>query len=209
MFRSIHLCLAAWSAVLCVVLGCARQQPAASSAAPTSAVVPASGQPSLLDVNDHPFDLWEDTGANGTVVIFTRTDCPVSNRYAPEVRRLYEEFHPQGVRFFLIYVDPKETADAIRAHLAEYDYPCPGLRDPRHRLVNETGATVTPEAVVFDSQQKIAYRGRIDNLYVDFGKARDAATRHELADAITATLAGEPVAEPEIEAVGCYIEDVE
>jgi hypothetical protein len=207
MLRNVQV-LAVWMATLCLALGCAREEPPASSASSTGTIVPALGERWLFDVNDRPFDLWEEAGANATVVIFTRTDCPISNRYAPEARQLYEKFHPEGVRFFLVYVDPKETSDSIRAHLAEYDYPCPGLRDPRHRLVNETGATVTPEAVVFDARQKITYRGRIDNLYVDFGKSRDAATTHDLAEALTATLAGEPVAEPETEAVGCYIGDV-
>jgi hypothetical protein len=178
------------------VVGCARQDTALTDVA------------QLLDLDDKPFDLWTDSSAPATVVVFTRGDCPISNRYAPEVRRLCEEFQPRGVRFFLVYVDPQETAESVRAHLAEYEYSIPGLRDPRHGLVEETGATVTPEAVVFDSERKIAYRGRIDNLFADFGKARPAATTHELADAIAATLAGEPVAAPETKAVGCYIGDL-
>ena len=201
-----------WAGILAVVaastFGCARQEPVASSTAPAATILPGLDESQLLDVNDRSFDLWEETGAHATVVIFTRADCPVSNRYAPELRRLYHEFQPQGARIFLVYVDPKETSDSVRKHLEEYDYPCPGLRDPGHRLVRETGATVTPEAVVFDAQQKITYRGRIDNLYTDFGKARDEATTHELADALTATLAGKPVVEPETKAVGCYIGDL-
>jgi peroxiredoxin len=191
------------------LVGCARQEPGASSATPAAAILPGLDQSPLLDVNDRRFELWDETDAKATVVVFTRTDCPVSNRYAPEVARLYHEFQAQGVRFFLVYVDPKETSDTVRKHLEEYDYPCPGLRDPGHRLVRETGAKVTPEAVVFDAQQKITYRGRIDNLYADFGKARDEATTHDLADALTATLAGKPVAEPETQAVGCYISDLD
>ena len=78
-----------------------------------------------------------------------------------------------------------------------------------HTLVKMTGATVTPEAVVFDSRRKIAYRGRIDDLYISFGQARDAATTHELADALEAVLAGKTVAEPATKAVGCYIGDLD
>lgn len=185
---------------LCLLLcaaGCARQE--------SPPIIGGSG---LLDASDKPFDLWSDTSAKATVVIFTRSDCPVSNRYAPEVRRLYEEFEPQGVRFFLVYVDPKETAATVQAHLAEYEYPCAGLRDPEHHLANETGATVTPEAVVFDAERQITYRGRIDDLFASFGKLRDEPTSHDLADALAATLAGEPVAVPRTEAVGCYIGDL-
>lgn len=202
-----------WTGFLAVVavgtVGCARQNPADSSAAPAATILPGLNESQLLDLNDRSFELWDKSDAHATVVIFTRTDCPVSNRYAPEIGRLYREFQPQGVRFFLVYVVPKETAESVRTHLEEYEYPCPGLRDPGHRLVRETGATVTPEAVVFDASQKITYRGRIDNLYTDFGKSRDEATTHDLADALTATLAGETVAEPETQAVGCYISDLE
>ena len=169
---------------------------------------PASAPVSLVDLDGQPHELWP-SGRNGiTVAIFTRTDCPISNRYAPDVRQLYATYHPRGVEFYLIYVDPRELPDAIRAHLAEYEYPCPALRDPSHTLVAATGAKVTPEAVVFDAGRKITYRGRIDNLNDDLGSSRTEPTTHDLADAIEATLAGQPVAEPVTKAVGCYIEDL-
>lgn len=162
----------------------------------------------LVDLAGQPRKLWQ-TGQDGpVVVIFTRSDCPISNRYAPEVRRLYESFHPRGVEFYLIFVDPRETADAIQAHLKEYEYPCPAVRDPMHRCAARTGATVTPEAVVFNTERHVSYRGRIDDLFVDFGKSRPAATTHDLEDAIVATLEGRRVAEPVTKAVGCYIADL-
>src|SRR5689334_10469573 len=71
----------------------------------------------LLDLDGHPFDLWPPDRAAVTVVLFTRTDCPIANRYAPDVRRLYQTYHPRGVEFVLVYVDPRESADAIRRHL--------------------------------------------------------------------------------------------
>jgi peroxiredoxin len=163
----------------------------------------------LVDLDGESLDLWSEAAGQATVVVFTRTDCPISNRYAPEIRRLYDEFHPRGVEFYLIYVDPREQPEAIRKHLAEYDYPCPGLRDPDHTLVAATGASVTPEAVVFDAKHQIVYRGRISDLYAEFGQSRAEPTTHELADALEATLAGVPVAEPVTKAVGCYIADLE
>ena len=163
----------------------------------------------LLDLEGKPFDLWATTAPKATVVVFTRSDCPISNRLAPEVHRLHDQFTSQGVRFYLIYVDPDESPESVRRHLEEYGYRCAALRDPEHWLVKETSATVTPEAVVFDTDENITYRGRINDQYVDFGKARAAATTHDLADAIAATLAGEPVATPVTKAVGCYISDLE
>jgi hypothetical protein len=192
------------SAAISCALGCGQQQ-GLSVAPPVTA---DDGAIRLLDLDGNHRELWPSDQEAVTVVVFTRSDCPVSNRYAPEIGRLYEEFHPRSVEFYLVYVDPRETPGAIRAHLDEYVYPCPALRDPVHSLVEFTGATVTPEAVVFDADRKIVYRGRIDNWYDELGKSRPAPTTHDLADAIEATLAGRPVAEPVTKAVGCYIADL-
>jgi hypothetical protein len=54
-------------------------------------------------------------GTRAIVFLFTSTDCPISNRYAPEVRRLAQRFGPDGVVFRLIYPSPSDSADAIRA----------------------------------------------------------------------------------------------
>jgi len=162
----------------------------------------------LLDLNGQEIDPFLDHGFEATVFLFTRSDCPISNRYAPEVRRLCEQFGPRGIRFFLVCVDPDEDPELIRQHLREYDYPCEALRDPQHRLVELTGAQRTPEAAVFTDQRKMVYRGRINDLYVDFGKARQAPSTHDLAEALEAVLAGQPVALRITEAVGCYISDL-
>jgi hypothetical protein len=64
---------------------------------------------------------------------------------------------------------------------------------------------VTPEVAVYSSAGRI-YRGRIDDLYVDAGRTRRAATRHDLRLAVDAALGGRPIAPSETEAVGCYIQ---
>jgi len=142
------------------------------------------------------------------VFLFTSTDCPISNRYAPELRRLATLFAPKGVVFRLVYPNPAEDAAAIRTHLVDFAYggATEALRDPKHALVKFTGATITPEAAIY-AGGRVQYRGRIDNRFVDFGVDRPAATEHDLHDAIAAILAGKPVAHPETQAVGCYIAD--
>ncbi len=190
------------------VLGCANNDRDYSNGAKTIAAAVGADSVRLLDLDGRPFDLLKSDGNRVRVVVFTRSDCPVSNRYAPDVRALYETFHPRGVDIYLIYVDPKEQPDAIRTHLKEFAYPCPALRDPDHTLVAFTQATVTPEAVVFDNDGRITYHGRIDDLYAELGNARVEATKNNLHDAIEATLAAQPVAEPVAKAVGCYIGDL-
>ncbi|MBI3491286.1 MAG: hypothetical protein HY047_05825 [Acidobacteria bacterium] len=142
------------------------------------------------------------------VFLFTSTDCPISNRYAPEVRRLATTYGPKGVVFRLIYPNPAETASAIREHLASFAYAgvAHAYRDPKLDLVKFVGATITPEAAIV-AGGKIVYRGRIDDRYVDLGLERPAATTHDLDDAIEAVVAGKKVPHPTTQAVGCFIAD--
>jgi hypothetical protein len=147
-------------------------------------------------------------GVTAIVFLFTSTECPISNRYAPEVHRLAAAFAPKGVVFRLIYPNPAEHAPAIREHMAAFAYAgaTQALRDPEHALVKFVGATVTPEAAVYAGGH-IVYRGRIDNRYVDLGLERPAATRRDLAEALTAVIAGKPIAPSTTQAVGCFIAD--
>lgn len=147
-------------------------------------------------------------GAKATVFIFTSTDCPISNRYAPEVRRIVAAFAAKGVAFRLVYPNPADETGAIHEHMRAFGLAgtIDAFRDPHHALVKRVHATVTPEAaVVVDGAVK--YRGRIDDRYVELGLERPAPTTHDLADALTAVLSGRPVDRPVTQAVGCFIAD--
>ena len=141
--------------------------------------------------------------------MFVRTDCPITNRYAPELQRIANEFSTRSVAFWLVYPDRDEAAQHIRDHMREYAMPGRPLQDPHHVLVKRAHATVAPEAAVFDAAGKLIYHGRIDDRYVDIGKTRPEATVHDLEDAIRAVLSGKPVAHAETRAVGCSLADVE
>jgi hypothetical protein len=143
-----------------------------------------------------------------TVLIFVSTECPVSNRYAPEIKRLYDHFTPQGVRFRLVYPNPLDDQPVIDKHLQEYGYPPIAQRDRGHALVKMAGATITPEAAVFDARQRLIYRGRIDDRFVELGRERPAATQHDLRNALTALLAGRRASPARTQAVGCFIADM-
>jgi hypothetical protein len=147
-------------------------------------------------------------GTKAIVFLFTSTDCPISNRYAPEVQRVVGEFSSKGVVFRLVYPNPADRAAAIREHMAAFSYAgtMEALRDPGHMLVKFTQATITPEAAVVVGG-RVVYRGRIDDRYVDLGLERPAPTQHDLADALAAVIAGKPVPHATTQAVGCFIAD--
>jgi hypothetical protein len=142
-----------------------------------------------------------------TVYLFTRTDCPISNRYAPEVKRIYERFAGPSVEFILVYPDRDLAPEVREKHRAEYGYPMAAVSDPKHELVRKTGVHVTPEAAVFVGS-RLVYRGRIDDRYIDFGQSRAAPSRHDLADVLAAIQAGKVPPFEETKAIGCAIDDL-
>ena len=141
-----------------------------------------------------------------TVYVFTTTDCPISNRYAPEVERLSAKFKGQA-RFVLVYPVKSDTPDMIREHAKKFAYSIETLRDVDQKLVKLTAVTVTPEAAVMKGAQ-LLYRGRIDDRYIDFGKDRPAPTRRDLEVALSEAVAGKPVAVAVTRAVGCILADL-
>ncbi len=164
-----------------------------------------------VDLAGRPVDPLQTHGAKVNVLLFVRTDCPISNRYAPEIQRLYDKFSREGVVFWLVYLDPHESVEVIRKHIKEYGYRLRALRDPQHRLVKMTGVRVTPEAAVFipkGSESQMVYRGRIDNRYVSFAQERPRPTTHDLESALEAIANGRPVPSPSTRAVGCLISDL-
>ena len=168
-----------------------------------TACVARCGGEGVTDLDGRPSDpLAADTKV--TVLFFVSIDCPVSNRYAPEIHRLYERFGSRGVVFRLVYPTLEESPSMIREHIREYGFPFAALRDPRHTLVALAKASVTPESAVF-AHGELVYHGRIDDRQVDFGEALPEPRRRDLEDAIEAVVAGRRPVETEAPAIGCAI----
>ena len=142
-----------------------------------------------------------------TVLVFTSTECPISNRYAPEINRLNVKFSGK-VRFVMVYPVPADTGAMVRAHVKKFGYPNQWLHDPGQKLVRETGVTVTPEVAVMSVDRKVLYRGRIDDRYLEFGKDRPEPTVRDLERSLDAILSGKPIPVVETKAIGCYIADL-
>jgi len=167
------------------------------------------------DLAGNPIKDLAGPGVRVVVLIFAASDCPISNRYVPEIARLNKEFSPQGVRFWWVFPNPDDTAPVVAKHNREFSIPSKvstadlsTVLDRRQSLVAWAHATVTPEAAVFlveGTGLREVYHGRIDDRYVSLGQERPQAGRHDLEETISATLAGKPAPQPGGPAVGCSI----
>jgi len=140
------------------------------------------------------------------VYVFTTTDCPISNRFAPEIQRLAASFSEKA-KFVLVYPVASDSPALIREHMKKFVYSIETVRDTDQKLVKQTGVTVAPEVAVLQGD-RVMYRGRIDDRYVELGRERPRPTTHDLEDALKAVIAGKPVAQRETRAVGCFLADL-
>ncbi len=168
----------------------------------------AASPSKVVDVEGKLHDPLKANSRRATVIIFTLPDCPIANAYAPEINRLVADYTAKGVAFFLAHVDRELTAADARKHAKDFGIQCPVLLDSQHALVKSLGATKTPQAFLLGSNDKTLYRGRINNLYADYGQRRQTVTQHDLRVALDAVLAGKPVSQSVTEVIGCHIQTI-
>jgi hypothetical protein len=157
------------------------------------------------DVNGHELQL----ATNGTRVIalvFLGPECPVSQRYAPELNRIARA-QTNGVEFLGVISAPSITRTQALTFTKDYALEFPVIFDERGELARWLKPTHMPEAFVLKLAGEVVYHGRIDDAFAAPGKPRMIFTHHELRDAISAVLAGRKPAKSFAQPVGCYFED--
>ena len=157
------------------------------------------------DVDGVTLSIPSERNLKATVVFFVLPDCPISNAYAPEVKRIATEYAKKNIETWIVYVDPDLSAAEMRKHASDYGLEGHLICDRSRDLVKKLGVTIAPEVAVVNSRGERLYRGRIDNLYADYGKRRVKPTEHDLRDALEAVLTGKPVANETTKAIGCII----
>ena len=186
------------------IVGLIRLRTPAASFTPLAAAktpVPAWG----YDQEGRQVDPLAAMKGPAVVLLFVGIECPISNGYAPGIRRLHQEYAAKGVIFWMVYPDASTSMEAIVKHRTEFQLPPQVLHDPEYSLVARSEASVTPEAAVFLPGGRLIYHGRIDNRHAGLGSSRPEATVHDLRDLLQRVVKGEAMTPSSTRAVGCYI----
>ena len=130
-------------------------------------------------------------GGRGLVLVFVSVDCPIANRFLPEIESLGARSAPEGLPVVYVYASPFESDAQVLAQRRAHRY----------------GATVTPEAVLLRPDGSCAYRGRVNDQYTAPGQGRPAPTRHDLAEAMREFLDRGIPGQRLVPAVGCRFRD--
>jgi len=159
---------------------------------------------SLNDVAGHQVALTDFRDKKAVAVVFTGTECPVSNYYVLRLKELHAKYAPKGVQFLAVNSNPQDSAEAVADHAKREGIPFLVLKDADQKVAELLHAERTPEVVLLDGHRTICYRGRIDDQF-GVGFRRPKPNRRDLAEALDEILAGKPVSVARTEVTGCLI----
>ena len=138
------------------------------------------------------------------VVVFTCNHCPYALAWHDRIAAAARDY--PNVRFYAINPNdaeryPRDSLEAMRERVErEGDWPMPYLRDESQEVARAYGAKTTPDLFVVDGEGRLRYRGAPDPDHED--ASLDAGWLREALDQV---LAGEEVARPETDPVGCSV----
>jgi peroxiredoxin len=190
---------------ICLIILIATCSPLEASTSDQSSLLNQLQGKQFLDTSGqaHSATDWKDKKA--IAFVFLAIDCPISNRYSPELNSIYSEYSKRGVAFYGVHSDGTLTVEQARAHATEYSLQFPILLDSSFDLAKILGARITPEAVVLSGTGIPLYRGRIDNLYITFGQMRAQPTVNDLRTILDDAIAGKSAPYASNTPVGCFI----
>ncbi len=128
----------------------------------------------------------------GTVVVFLRRDCPLSQRLAPAVARLAADYGDQGFTVLAVDATPGGSAADSAAFAAKHGLFVDPLLDPFGTVAPRLGVARAGTAVVLDERLVAVYRGPVDDRPAS-GEGR--AQNEFVADAFEELLSGGEVAD--------------
>lgn len=146
-------------------------------------------------------------GRRALVVVFMCNHCPYVKHIAPELARLSGEYMAKGVGFVGINSNdtekyPDDSMEKMVEEAEARGYPFPYLLDADQSVARAYQAACTPDIFVFDADQKLVYRGQLD----DSRPRNDTPlSGSDLRAALNAILDGRPIAEPQKPSIGCNI----
>lgn len=139
------------------------------------------------------------------VYAFVAEECPISIYMADALSEISQVYYSK-VDFNLVFPlksSTNKTADLFKTKnkLPLYNI----IVDKEQTISKKLGATITPEVVITDAEDKIIYQGRINDAYLEPGKRRHIFSNNDLNYALAAITEGKEYPKPWKKAVGCFI----
>ncbi len=146
-------------------------------------------------------------GAGAYVVMFICNHCPFVVHVRDELARIGRDYSEKSVQIIAINsnnVDayPADSPENMRKTAAAWGLAFPYVFDEDQSVAKAYRAACTPDLFVFDGEQRLIYRGQLDDSRPSNNKPIDG---RDLRAALDAILAGQPVSENQRPSIGCSI----
>jgi peroxiredoxin len=166
---------------------------------------PAFSLPDVVSGQTITLDTFADKPA--LLVMFICVHCPFVKHVQQELARLGQDYAATGLGMVAISANsiethPQDGPEQMNAMATTLGFTFPYCYDATQSVAKAYTAACTPDFFLFDQDQKLAYRGQLDDSRPSNGKP---VTGQDLRTAIDLVLAGKAVPTNQTPSVGCNI----
>lgn len=160
----------------------------------------------LPGVDGRTYSNADFAGAKAFLVMFICNHCPYVKAVEDRLIALANEFQAQPVKIVAICANdaqsyPDDSFANLKKRAEEKSYPFPYLHDETQTVARAFGAVCTPDFFLYDGEQRLAYRGRLDDSWKDPSQVK----HRDLREALQALLEGRMPSSEQRPSMGCNI----
>jgi peroxiredoxin len=161
----------------------------------------------LPDTTGKTISLKDLQGAPALVVVFMCNHCPYVKHIRSGLAQIARDYLPRGVAMVGINSNdvsnyPADSPGKMAEEARTAGYLFPYLYDETQAVAKAYRAACTPDIYLFDKDQRLIYRGQLDDSRPGNGIP---VTGKDLRAAVDATLAGKDVSPQQKASIGCNI----
>jgi len=161
----------------------------------------------LTDVTTGNLVRRDDFRGKALLVMFICTHCPYVKHIEKTLGKLGNDYAGKQLAIVAICSNdvqnyPADRPEGLKAQAASFGFPFPYLHDESQAVAHAYKAACTPDFFLFDSEQRLVYRGQYDSSRPGNGIP---VTGEDLRAAIDTVLSGKPVSPDQRPSIGCNI----
>ncbi len=162
----------------------------------------------LKDTNSNYHYSFEDLkGAKGTLLMFICNHCPFVHHVLSEIIMISNDYRVQGLGVIAISSNdvvkyPQDSPEMMTEFAFQNRIEFPYLYDENQEVAKVLDAACTPDFYLFDNQDRLVYRGQLDDSRPSNGIPLSGS---DLRNAIDGVIYNRKIPEPQKPSMGCNI----
>jgi len=161
----------------------------------------------LRNIDGKTVSLDDCKSAKALLVMFICNHCPFVIHVRDELAKMGSDYQDKGVAIIAINSNDAEThaadsPDMMAQEAKNIGYGFPYLYDESQAVAKAYQAACTPDFFLFDGDQKLVYRGQLDDSRPNNALPVNGS---DLRAAIDAVITGSPVSSEQKSSMGCNI----